>query len=231
MPMTVSHPGIVPRTEAARGSTHAVDHRCQQDLRPAQTVVALYVDPNGVYANLPNVEVWDEARDARLYAGPWPVVAHPPCNRWCALAPLLQSMHGYMIGDDGGTFAAALEAVRTFGGVLEHPASSIAWRRFQLPRPSRHGWTTALDDPGMTCEVDQAAYGHPARKRTWLYAVGVEPANLRWHTPAVSRQVSSFRKSRPVTESERVRPRLASATPPEFRDALLTLARTAARRG
>lgn len=47
-------------------------------------VAALYVDPKGVYAGLPDVEVWDEARDARTYAGPWPVVAHPPLR---ALVP------------------------------------------------------------------------------------------------------------------------------------------------
>src|SRR5437588_11753206 len=77
-----------------------VDHGCQQDLRAAQTVAALYVDPNGVYANLPGVEVWDEARDARLYAGPWPVVAHPPCARWCRLAGFVESRFGYKRGDD-----------------------------------------------------------------------------------------------------------------------------------
>ena len=31
------------------------------------TVAALYVDGAGVYAGLEGVEVWDEARDARLY--------------------------------------------------------------------------------------------------------------------------------------------------------------------
>jgi hypothetical protein len=45
-------------------------------------IAALFVAPDGVYAGLPGVEVWDEARDARRYAGPWPVVAHPPCQRW-----------------------------------------------------------------------------------------------------------------------------------------------------
>src|SRR5882724_1290668 len=68
-----------------------VEHGCQQDWRAAQTVAALYVDPNGVYANLPGVEVWDEARDARQYAGPWPVVAHPPCASWSAWAGMREA--------------------------------------------------------------------------------------------------------------------------------------------
>src|SRR5438874_3187748 len=126
----------------------AVDHGCQQDLRAAQTVAALYVDPKGVYANLPGVEVWDEARDARLYAGPWPVVAHPPCARWCLLAPLNASQYGQTVGDDGGCFEVALRAVRAFGGVLEHPAYSYAWPAFGLPTPVRGAWTSTLFDDG-----------------------------------------------------------------------------------
>lgn len=49
------------------------------------TVAALYVQTNGVYFGLDDVDPWDEKRDARLYDGPWPVVAHPPCEQ---LAPL-----------------------------------------------------------------------------------------------------------------------------------------------
>jgi hypothetical protein len=49
---------------------------------PARTVAALYVEPQGCYVGVPGVDPWDEARDARTYAGPHPVVAHPPCQRW-----------------------------------------------------------------------------------------------------------------------------------------------------
>lgn len=45
-------------------------------------VAALFVDAAGSYADLAGVDLWDEARDARLYPGTAPVVAHPPCQRW-----------------------------------------------------------------------------------------------------------------------------------------------------
>jgi hypothetical protein len=196
------------------------------------TVAALYVDPTGVYAGLPGVEVWDEARDARRYAGPWPVVAHPPCARWSVLWPLVKAATGIEPGDDGGCFAAALAAVRRFGGVLEHPAQSLAWTRFALPRPGREGWTSSLTDPGMTTEVSQAAYGHRARKRTWLYYVGSAPLPLQWGEPRTAAKVSGFKHLATgeyvADESRRVRSREAASTPPAFRDVLLAMARSAA---
>jgi hypothetical protein len=131
----------------------------------------LFVETGGAYFGLPDVDPWDEDRDARLYAGPWPVVAHPPCNRWS----IMGACRGYRDGEDGGCFAAALDAVRRFGGVLEHPRYSLAWERFSLPAPAFDGWSTALGDPGWSTEVDQHAYGLRFRKPTWLYYVGAEP--------------------------------------------------------
>jgi hypothetical protein len=43
------------------------------------TVAALFVQARGCYYGLDDVDPWGEGRDARLYAGPWPVIAHPPC--------------------------------------------------------------------------------------------------------------------------------------------------------
>jgi hypothetical protein len=200
-------------------------------------VAALYVDPNGVYAGLEDVDVWDEMRDARLYAGPWPVVAHPPCQRWCQLAPLVQHLHlerlgeKYRVGNDGGTFAAALAAVRRFGGVLEHPAYSLAWTKYDLPVPGRHGWTQSLFDPGIVTEVSQSAYGHPCRKRTWLYAVGVDPVEMNWAEPKPTAQVSAFDHHRAQRLglgffTEHMPRGSSSPTPPGFRDALLEMARS-----
>lgn len=192
-------------------------------------VAALYVDPKGVYAGLPDVEVWDEERDARTYAGPWPVVAHPPCARWSPLAYInRRRIPGYEIGDDGGCFVAALDAVRQWGGVLEHPAGSLAWKRYELPRPTRGLWMRSLFDPGWVTEISQVAYGHRARKRTWLYCVG-HPWPLDWSEPVAAAQVSSFRHApagaHVPCESSRVRGREASVTPERFRDELIRLAK------
>ena len=77
-------------------------------------IAALYVQKDGAYYGIDGVDPWDEDRDARLYDGPWPVVAHPPCNKWSILAYVVQAKGLGKIGDDGGCFASALAAVRKY---------------------------------------------------------------------------------------------------------------------
>jgi hypothetical protein len=62
-------------------------------------VAALFVATNGIYFGLPNVDPWDKRRDARTYAGPHPVVAHPPCALWNTILLVLMIVaYGYPIG-------------------------------------------------------------------------------------------------------------------------------------
>lgn len=197
---------------------------------PAQ-IAALYVDPRGCYANLPGVDVWDEARDARLYAGPWPVVAHPPCARWCRLAGLVEHRYGLKRGEDGGCFASALEAVRAWGGVLEHPAYSDAWAAFDLPKPNPGGGWQRGFCGGWSLHVEQGHYGHLARKATWLYAF---ECDLPLMTAGKSRATAwvswlDYRHGTTGRLVKRMSKRDGSATPPEFRDILIAMARSAYR--
>lgn len=204
------------------------------------TVAALYVETHGIYAGLPGVDPWDIARDARTYAGPWPVVAHPPCERWGRFwhgSP--RKPHQFALGNDGGCFAAALAAVRRWGGVLEHPADSHAWAAFGLKAPERAGgWVAADFSGGWTCYVEQGFYGHSARKPTWLYAHGVELPSLRWgqgeqrlHPGLVERYGYEYARRKGVVSCIGGKDKKAkrNATPPEFRDLLLSVARTAQR--
>ena len=209
-------------------------------------VSVLYCESGGVYPGLVGREqCWDEARDARRYNGPHPVVAHPPCARWCRLAESVYARtkkDEHRPGNDGGCFASALAAVRTWGGVLEHPAESKAWRHFDLPAvpraarkrrlgrklaPVRVGWHGSLGT-GWVCEVWQSAYGHPAPKRTWLLYVGRQPPfELRWDRPAGTHAVGGDSRKRRA-QGAAARPRLTSkqnlTTPPEFARELLRLA-------
>jgi len=127
-------------------------------------VAALYIDARGPYPTIAGVDCWDATRDARIYDGPYPVVAHPPCGPWGKLA--FCSHEGEEIKSLG---PRAVEQVREFGGVLEHPVGSKLLTFCGIPRPGE------LPDGfgGITIEVEQVRWGHVARKRTWLYLVGV----------------------------------------------------------
>ncbi len=156
-----------------------------------KTIAALFVETRGIYYYLAGVDPWDKQRDATKYDGMSPVVAHPPCERWCGLARCNQSRYGLMVGDDGGTFRSALNSVRIYYGVLEHPAYSLAWEAHFLPRPSRGKWTYHEHDNSWVCEVSQSAYGHAARKRTWLYYKGdIPPFEMKWNEPKATARIS-----------------------------------------
>lgn len=198
---------------------------------------ALFVDDSarGVYVGLPNVSAWGLQNDARLYSGPGPVIAHPPCARWGRYwfgSPSSKVRH--KLGDDGGCFASALRCVREYGGVLEHPAHSHAWPHFGLPVPSNHGWSAPDAFGGRSCRVEQGFYGHRARKPTWLYAVGIDPwPELVWgfdnpeDIARTGRRGSDRQVGKARAETEILSKHERAATPAAFRDILIAMAMTA----
>jgi len=213
-----------------------------------RTVAALYVDPRGPYFGLPGVDPCDEMRDARLYAGPHPVVAHPPCERWGRFWSADGSSRP---GEDGGLFEGALAAVEAWGGVLEHPEGSHAWRRFDLPEARLGVWSRGVWCSGWSTCVAQRCYGHRARKLTWLYYVGdAPPPPLDWTDPGSGgvylSQPGRCRSDKPrptcpcrrcaelygdlwrgAREFERMGAEENRLTPPPFVELLLAMARAA----
>jgi hypothetical protein len=198
-------------------------------------IAALFVETNGAYFGLPDVGPWDIHRDARLYAGPHPVVAHPPCARWCRLAGLVEARWWHKRGEDGGCFESALRSVRTHGGVLEHPAYSDAWAAYELPAPpTGSGWVRGICG-GWSCYVEQGRYGHAARKATWLYAYGIgSPPSLLWGCIPDGESKALVSWCGNHVKSGEKRPRIgkhaASRSPPAFRDLLISLASSARQR-
>lgn len=172
-------------------------------------IAALFVQTGGAYFGIPGVDPWDVHRDAFLYRGPHPVVAHPPCARWGTYAGAFP--------DGDASFDFCLHAVRQYGGVLEHPWRSQAWKRFGLRKPDKDGgWCKA--DGGWTCAVWQGNYGHMAPKKSWLYVTGDRPPELHWSRCWSYGHRATMRRLETLSRKQR------AATPLPFRDLLLSLA-------
>lgn len=131
-------------------------------------VAALYVRSDSVYRSI-GVDCWDIGRDARRYSGPCPVVAHPPCRAWGRLRGFAKPR-----ADEKALGLRAVWQVRKFGGVLEHPASSLLFMAAGGCRPG----TRADMFGGWIMPVMQQDFGHKAPKATWLYIVGCSPSDL-----------------------------------------------------
>jgi len=124
-------------------------------------IAALFVRRDSVYKTFDGVDCWDIDRDALNFPGGMPVVAHPPCRAWGKLRGLAKPRPG-----ERELAFFAIEMVRRFGGVLEHPRSSLLFPTW-LPYPcivDQYG--------GYSICVDQFWWGHKAKKNTLLYVVG-----------------------------------------------------------
>lgn len=159
----------------------------------AAQVQALFVDSKrGPYPALLGADAcWDESRDAKGYAGPNPVTAHPPCGPW--------GRYAWKCKQDASTGPAAVASVRAWGGVLEHPTASKLWAHCGMPRPGE------LPDAwgGYTVEVAQRDFGHRADKETWLYVVGCAQADLPPLPPSQPKR-EAWTPSRRVLDPKRL---------------------------
>lgn len=130
-------------------------------------VSALYVREDSIYKKL-NVDCWDIERDARLYNKTNPVICHPPCRSWGKFKGIAKPRP-----DEKQLAITAINQVRTFGGVLEHPSGSSLWKTLNLPMGRM------LDQyGGFTISVNQHWFGHKAEKKTLLYICGTKPGLL-----------------------------------------------------
>lgn len=130
-------------------------------------VAVLFARKDSVYKSLPDCDVYDIERDALTWPGGFPVIAHPPCRGWGRLRHLAKPVQG-----ERELALWAVEQVRRWGGVLEHPTGSTLWQAAQLPQPGERD-----DFGGFTIWISQWWFGHKADKPTWLYIAGVEPTD------------------------------------------------------
>jgi hypothetical protein len=107
-------------------------------------VSVLFARHDSIYKTLPCVDVWDKDRDALNYNGLDPVIAHPPCAQWGALAH-------FATADAHEKYLAiwATATVQRCGGILEHPRASRLWDVMGLPPPGYDsdkfgGWTLGI---------------------------------------------------------------------------------------
>lgn len=135
----------------------------------APAVSILFCHKKSIYKKLLGTDCWDLERNAMLWRGGNSCIAHPPCAQWGAMAHLAHIKPAEKV-----LAIWAVEQVRQWGGVLEHPASSRLWDVMSLPRPGE----PADQFGGWTLGIHQHWWGHEADKATHLYIVGCAPADI-----------------------------------------------------
>lgn len=144
---------------------------------------ALFIRPDSFYKQIPDVDCWDEQRNALLWPGGNPAIFHPPCRQWGRMRAFAK-----IDVDEKALAVWAVGQIRTWGGVLEHPAYSSLWKACNLP-------LAGIDEfGGFTLSVNLHWFGFPAEKKTFLYVVGCRLSDVPAHPlcfDAVTKTISS----------------------------------------
>jgi len=131
-------------------------------------VAVLYARKDSIYNLFPFCDVYDIDRDARTFSGGLPVITHPPCRAWGQLRSFAKPRH-----DEKELAFHAIQQVRKYGGILEHPLRSSFWDAAKVPLPGR------IDEfGGFRFPILQKWFGHRAEKPTYLYVCGVQPKDV-----------------------------------------------------
>lgn len=181
-------------------------------------ISALFVRKDSVYKDL-GVDYWDIDRDARLWPGGNAIVAHPPCRAWGQLSHFAKPRE-----NEKELAIYAVNQIRTWGGVLEHPRASRLWKHMNLPMPGK-----GFDEyGGYSVCVNQSWWGHRATKNSLLYIVGcpvnelpIMPIKFDAITHTVSSRIklkSGRRTKKELTKKQR------EETPLEFAKWLIQVA-------
>lgn len=111
--------------------------------------------PNSVYKQLPGVDAYDLQRDAYTFSGNNPIIAHPPCQQWSRMKNFANDNPR-----EKELAIFCLEQIHKNGGILEHPAGSSFFKYAGIV---------------PTISVNQAWFGFPCQKKTYLYFFDCEP--------------------------------------------------------
>lgn len=137
-----------------------------------QPITVLCTAPKSNYLRIPDLDLYDLARDAYTFAGSNPVIAHPPCAQWSRMKAFSKpdarskALGGY-----------CFEFIKQNGGILEHPAGSSLFKYLGV-KP--------------TLSINQSWFGFPCRKTTYLYFHGYEPLSFPLDFTLPGRDVSSL---------------------------------------
>lgn len=127
-------------------------------------IPVLFCTPNSTYNYIAIADPYDKKRDALTWKGGNAAIYHPPCRLWGKLA--------HMAKADNPDYEKhlglwSIEMVEKYGGVIEHPEGTKLFDH-------------VTKGMGFITKVNQCWFGHPFKKATMLYIVGIEPDQLPW---------------------------------------------------
>lgn len=145
-------------------------------------ITILFTQTHSIYKSLVE-DTYDKERNALNWKGGNTCIAHPPCRAWGNYSHKAKPEPG-----EKELSIWAIQQVRQWGGILEHPKSSKLFKQL-LPQPGKQdlygGWTLS---------IDQHWFGHPAKKPTYLYIVGIEPKQIPAYPISLNRWSNTIEK-------------------------------------